>query len=55
MPLYLFIYLLIYLFVYFGYILYSTYASKVRAACLIVPHNDGSKAPIGCWGEEGLA
>ena len=22
------------------------YASKVRAACIIVPYNDGSKAPI---------
>ena len=42
----LFIYLLIYLSVYFGYMLYLTYASKVRAACIIVPYNDGSKAPI---------
>ena len=30
---------------FFGYIFYITYASKERAACIIVPYNDGSKAP----------
>ena len=28
------------------YIFYLMYASKVRAACIIVPYNDGSKSPI---------
>ena len=26
--------------------LYIMYASKIRAACIIVPYNDGSEAPI---------
>ena len=26
------------------------YASKVRAGCIIIPYNDGSKAPIQLWG-----
>ena len=28
------------------YIFYFTYASEVRAACIIIPYNDGSRAPI---------
>ena len=35
-----------YYFVFSGYIFYITYASKVRATCIIVPYNDSSKAPI---------
>ena len=35
----------IYIHIYILYILFK-YASKVRAACIIVPYNDGSKAPI---------
>ena len=33
-------------FFFFCYIFYLTYASKVRGTCIIVPYNDGSKAPI---------
>ena len=29
-----------------GYIFYLTYASKLRAACIIVPYTNGSKTPI---------
>ena len=31
---------------FFGSIFYITYASKVRAACIIVPNNEGSKVPV---------
>ena len=31
---------------FFGYILYLTYASKVRGASIIVPYGDDSKASI---------
>ena len=44
---YLFTYLFIYLFLLLSqYYFLFKYASKVRAACIIVPYNDGSKAPI---------
>ena len=31
---------------FFSYIFYITYASKVRATCIIIPYNDSSKARI---------
>ena len=35
-----------YYFVFFGNIFYIKYSSKIRAARIIVPYNNGSKAPI---------
>ena len=44
---YLFIYLFLFIYFFWLHILfYLTYASKVRAACVVLPYNDGSKAPI---------
>ena len=37
---------------FFGYLFYITYTSKIRAACVIVPYNDGSKAPTKLSGRE---
>ena len=39
----MYIYICTYIYIYSFYL---TYASKVRATCIIVPQNDGSKAPI---------
>ena len=39
---------------YFGYLFYITYVSKVRAACIVVPYNNGFEAPIGLSGENGF-
>ena len=47
---------IIYIFIIFFFHILFNYASKVRAACTIVPDNDGSKAIkhlLGCRGGEG--
>ena len=42
------------LLLFFAYIFYIRYASKARAACLMVPYTNWSKVPIWLLGREGL-